>query len=60
MAGLVTERRSGRFRCYSVGPTGPAQDVVRLLQALFQGFPDDLEVAAGRRCGIGTSSRSTS
>jgi ArsR family transcriptional regulator, arsenate/arsenite/antimonite-responsive transcriptional repressor len=35
MAGLVTERRNGRFRYYSVDPTGPAQDVIRLLQELF-------------------------
>jgi ArsR family transcriptional regulator len=36
MAGLVTERRNGRFRYYSVDPTGPAQDVINLLQKLFQ------------------------
>jgi ArsR family transcriptional regulator, arsenate/arsenite/antimonite-responsive transcriptional repressor len=36
MAGLVTERRNGRFRYYSVDPTGPAQDVISLLQKLFQ------------------------
>lgn len=35
MAGLVTERRDGRFRYYSVDRTGPAQDVIRLLQELF-------------------------
>ena len=35
MASLVTERRNGRFRYYAVDPTGPAQDVIRLLQELF-------------------------
>lgn len=36
-AGLIAERRTGRFRYYSVDPTGPAQDVIRVLQELFQG-----------------------
>ena len=35
-AGLIAERRTGRFRYYSVDPTGPAQDVIQLLQCLFQ------------------------
>jgi ArsR family transcriptional regulator len=35
MAGLVTERRNGRFRYYAVDGTGPAQDVIRLLRELF-------------------------
>jgi ArsR family transcriptional regulator, arsenate/arsenite/antimonite-responsive transcriptional repressor len=39
-AGLITERRSGRFRMYAVDATGPAQDVIRLLQDLFQGSLD--------------------
>jgi DNA-binding transcriptional ArsR family regulator len=34
-AGLVTERRTGRFRMYSVDPTGPAREVIALLQELF-------------------------
>lgn len=45
-AGLVTERRNGRFRYYSVDPTGPAQEVIRLLQDLFQGSLDQVKVAA--------------
>lgn len=45
-AGLIAERRDGRFRYYSVDPTGPAQDVIRLLQALFQGSLDDAGAAA--------------
>jgi ArsR family transcriptional regulator len=40
-AELITERRTGRFRYYSVNPTGPAQDVIRLLQELFRGNPED-------------------
>jgi ArsR family transcriptional regulator, arsenate/arsenite/antimonite-responsive transcriptional repressor len=35
-AGLIAERRTGRFRYYSVDGTGPAQDVIRFLQELFQ------------------------
>jgi ArsR family transcriptional regulator len=40
MAALVTERRKGRFRYYSVDGTGPARDVIRLLQELFQSSPE--------------------
>lgn len=36
-AGLVNERREGRFRYYSVDPTGSAREVIALLQGLFQG-----------------------
>jgi ArsR family transcriptional regulator, arsenate/arsenite/antimonite-responsive transcriptional repressor len=35
-AGLVTERREGRFRYYAVDPTGSAREVMSLLQSLFQ------------------------
>ena len=45
-AGLIAERRTGRFRYYSLNPTGPAQDVIRLLQDLFQGSLDAAKVAA--------------
>lgn len=45
-AGLITERRTGRFRMYSVDPTGPAQDVIRLLQELFQSSLDEAKAAA--------------
>jgi ArsR family transcriptional regulator len=45
-AGLIAERRTGRFRYYSVDPTGPAQDVIRLLQELFQGSLDAAKAAA--------------
>lgn len=44
-AGLITERRTGRFRYYAVDPTGPAQDVIRLLQELFQGSLDAARAA---------------
>ncbi|HVL86237.1 MAG TPA: metalloregulator ArsR/SmtB family transcription factor [Pseudonocardia sp.] len=46
-AGLVTERRTGRFRYYSVQSDGPAQDVIRLLQELFQGSLDEARAAVG-------------
>ncbi len=45
-AGLIAERRTGRFRYYSLDPTGPAQDVIRLLQELFQGSLDATKIAA--------------
>ena len=45
-AGLIAERRTGRFRYYSVDGTGPAQDVIRFLQELFQGSLDDAKAAA--------------
>jgi DNA-binding transcriptional ArsR family regulator len=35
-AGLVVERRDGRFRYYSVDSTGAARDVIALLQSMFQ------------------------
>ena len=35
-AGLIAERRTGRFRYYSVDSTGPAQDVIQLLHELFR------------------------
>lgn len=44
-AGLIAERRTGRYRFYSVDPTGPAQDVIRTLQELFQGSLDAAKVA---------------
>ncbi len=47
-AGLIAERRTGRFRYYSLNPGGPAQEVIRLLQELFQGTPDAAKVASER------------
>jgi DNA-binding transcriptional ArsR family regulator len=35
-AGLVRERRQGRFRYYSVEPEGPVRDVIAMLQELFE------------------------
>lgn len=46
LAGLVTERRIGRYRYYSIDPAGPAQDVIRFLQRLFQASLDDAKAAA--------------
>ncbi|MGQ0576827.1 MAG: metalloregulator ArsR/SmtB family transcription factor [Pseudonocardia sp.] len=56
-AGLIAERRDGRFRYYSVNPTGPAQDVIRLLQSLFQSSLDDARVAAEARASTGSDRR---
>ena len=60
-AGLISERRDGRFRYYSVDPTGPAQDVIRLLQELFQRSLDDAKTAAeagrGPAAGRGATGR---
>ena len=36
VAGLVTERRAGRFRYYAIDPTGAAAEVIRLLHGLFR------------------------
>lgn len=36
IAGLVTERRAGRFRFYAIDPSGAAADVIRLLHGLFR------------------------
>lgn len=45
-AGLVTERKDGRFRYYSVDSTGAAQDVLSLLQGLFQASLSQAKSAA--------------
>jgi ArsR family transcriptional regulator len=58
-AGLIAERRTGRFRYYSVDPSGPAQEVIELLQSLFQGSLDQVKAAAesGRKPAEGTETR---
>ncbi|MEJ3654592.1 metalloregulator ArsR/SmtB family transcription factor [Actinomycetes bacterium KLBMP 9759] len=56
-AGLIAERRTGRFRYYSVDPTGPAQDVIQLLQELFQGSLDAAKVAAESLADTGADDR---
>jgi ArsR family transcriptional regulator len=40
-AGLITERRQGRFRYYAVDSDGPVRDVVALLQQVFRLSPDE-------------------
>jgi DNA-binding transcriptional ArsR family regulator len=45
-SGLVTERRDGRFRRYSLDPGGPAQEVLRFLHELFRGSLDDVKAVA--------------
>lgn len=44
-AGLIAERRTGRFRYYSVRADGPAQEVIRQLQELFEGSLDAARAA---------------
>lgn len=36
VAGLVTERRAGRYRYYAVDPSGSARDVLALLHQVFR------------------------
>ncbi|MFE3188524.1 ArsR/SmtB family transcription factor [Nocardia sp. NPDC059240] len=45
-SGLVTERKDGRFRYYSVDPTGSAREVLEVLHSLFQGALADAGRAA--------------
>jgi ArsR family transcriptional regulator, arsenate/arsenite/antimonite-responsive transcriptional repressor len=45
MAGLVNERRAGRYRLYSLDP-GPAQEVVEFLTGLYRSALTDLKDAA--------------
>lgn len=47
MAGLVSERRDGRYRLYSLEP-GPAQQVVDFLMGLYRSTLSDLKAAAER------------
>jgi ArsR family transcriptional regulator, arsenate/arsenite/antimonite-responsive transcriptional repressor len=45
MAGLVNERREGRYRLYSLDP-GPAQEVVEFLTKLYSSALTDMKDAA--------------
>ncbi|MFC4946145.1 ArsR/SmtB family transcription factor [Pseudonocardia sp. GCM10023141] len=56
-AGLIAERRTGRFRYYSVDATGPAQDVIKLLQELFQSSLAEVQAAAESASGATMQSR---
>ncbi|MFR9805361.1 ArsR/SmtB family transcription factor [Pseudonocardia sp. RS010] len=49
VAGLVTERRAGRYRYYAVDPTGSAAEVLTLLQGLFQQSLHDVRAAVENR-----------
>ena len=44
-AGLVAERKDGRFRYYSVDPSGSARDVLALLHHVFRDGLDGLHGA---------------
>lgn len=59
-AGLIAERRTGRFRYYSVDPTGPVQDVIRELQELIQGSLDAAKTAVENGAGAGAADRDRS
>jgi DNA-binding transcriptional ArsR family regulator len=45
VAGLVTERREGRFRYYAIDPSGAATEVIRLLHGLFRDSLRDVRSA---------------
>lgn len=45
VAGLVTERREGRFRYYAIDPSGAAAEVIRLLHGLFRDSLRDARTA---------------
>ncbi|MBW0101377.1 helix-turn-helix transcriptional regulator [Pseudonocardia sp. KRD291] len=49
IAGLVTERRAGRFRFYAIDPSGAAADVIRLLHGLFRESLDEARSAVETR-----------
>lgn len=59
-AGLVTERRDGRYRYYSVDASGAARDVLELLHGLFWSGLGELREAAadaGQTAASGTGER---
>lgn len=53
VAGLVTERRAGRFRYYAIDPEGSARDVLTLLHTMFRSGLLQIEevVPPGRQSG---------
>ncbi|MEU6699843.1 metalloregulator ArsR/SmtB family transcription factor [Pseudonocardia sp. NPDC046786] len=51
IAGLVSERRSGRFRYYAIEPGGAAADVIALLRNLFQSSLGEARSAAESAAG---------
>lgn len=53
-AGLVTERRDGRFRYYAVDSSGSARDVLAVLHHVFRAGLDGLHDAV-RRDGTATA-----
>lgn len=55
VAGLISERRIGRYRYYSVNPTGSAQDVIRTLREVFQRSLDETRAPAESRGAAGSS-----
>jgi DNA-binding transcriptional ArsR family regulator len=49
VAGLVTERRAGRYRYYAIDPSGAATEVIRLLHGLFRDSLRDVRTAVEDR-----------
>ncbi|KWX01262.1 Regulatory protein ArsR [Carbonactinospora thermoautotrophica] len=49
LAGLVVERKEGRFRYYSLDSAGPVREVLGFLHDLFQTSLDDLKSSAEAR-----------
>lgn len=45
VAGLITERRAGRFRYYSVDASGSARDVLMLLHQVFRAGMEGIQGA---------------
>lgn len=58
VAGLVTERREGRFRYYAIDPSGSARDVLELLHNMFRaGLRSANDAVAGREQAEGADDR---
>ncbi|MFD4254297.1 ArsR/SmtB family transcription factor [Amycolatopsis thermoflava] len=57
-AGLVVERRAGRYRYYSIDPAGSAREVIAMLQKLFQSALADAGRAADAASDHDSDSRS--
>jgi DNA-binding transcriptional ArsR family regulator len=55
LAGLVTERREGRFRYYSVDPA-PASELVDFISSVYRSVLTDLGVASRDQRAIGKPS----
>lgn len=57
VAGLVTERREGRYRYYAIDPSGAAAEVIRLLHGLFRDSLRDARTSVEDRPGADLSAK---